>query len=211
MEDKDNLHSGSFNPKSLSFEQEEILLWIQKLYTDGKFDVDASYGNGSFYKNRIIKPSRCFDLDDGLEGCEVSSSDNLPLCDKSINSVVFDPPFLTYIRQNRSGNGKMVMSKRFSGYWSYKDLESHYKKSLSEFRRILTKKGIVVFKCQDIIHNHKIHPTHINIVKWADDVGFTLKDLFILGAKHRMPRPNLGSGPKHARIYHSYFLVLEKQ
>jgi hypothetical protein len=103
------------------------------------------------------------------------------------------------------------MSKRFGGYWTYPELEEHYKLSLNCFSRVLRRKGILVFKCQDIIHNHKIHPTHINVTLWAKDYGFRLKDLFILGATHRMPRPNKGSKQRHARIYHSYFLVFEKE
>jgi len=75
--------------------------------------------------------------------------------------------------------------------------------------RVLKKKGIMVIKCQDIIHNHKMHCTHVNVINWAAGM-FRLKDLFVLPAKHRMPSPNRKGVQKHARIFHSYFLVLEK-
>ena len=202
--------SSIIDPRSLSFDQHEILDWIRNLHCGGVFDVDATFGNGSFYQSKILWPTRRFDLDDKLNNCVCASSEALPLTDQSVNSVVFDPPFLTYIRAGRGGNGNMAMAKRFSGYWRYDELEEHYKKSIQEFYRVLRTGGVVVFKCQDIIHNHKIHCTHANIIKWAEAVGFRLKDIFILAAKHRMPRPNRKGPPQHARVYHSYFLVLQK-
>jgi hypothetical protein len=197
------------DPKSVSFDQIEILEWIADLHCGGSFDVDATFGNGAFYKGKIRKPEHRFDLDANLNDCVTASSDALPLGPSSVSSIVFDPPFLTYIRAAREGNGSMVMAKRFSGYWRYDELQAHYTKSLEEFARILTKKGVVVFKCQDIIHNHKMHATHVNVISWAAAFGFRLKDLFVLPAKHRMPRPNRRGPPQHARVFHSYFLVLQ--
>lgn len=198
-----------FDPRSISYDQTEILEWIRRLHCNDKFDVDASYGNGSFYK-KMSKPFRRFDTDENMKDCEFGDSRNLPLQNESVESVVFDPPFLTYVQNNREHNTNMVMSSRFSGYVNYVDLTEHYQKSLDEFNRVLKKKGVVVFKCQDIIHNHKMHATHINVVNWAGERGFRLKDLFILNAKNRIPRSNKGRGPQHARVFHSYFLVLEK-
>jgi hypothetical protein len=197
-------------PQTLSLDQQEILSWIRAIHCPEGFDVDATYGNGKFWPDEADRPALRFDADSSLPDCEHALSQALPLAGASVGSVVFDPPFLTYIRQNREGNGNMVMARRFAGYWRYDELEAHYRASLKEFARVLRKRGIVVFKCQDIIHNHRMHATHINVVSWAAEVGFRLKDLFVLGAKHRMPRPNRKGPPQHARIYHSYFLVLEK-
>lgn len=196
-------------PRSVSHDQHQILEWIRRLHCPDGFDVDATFGNGSFYKSDDDWPKHRFDIDDTRKNCITASSDSLPLPAGSVGSVVFDPPFLTYVRAAREGNGNMVMAKRFSGYWRYDELEAHYRASLSEFRRVLRPLGVVVFKCQDIIHNHRMHPTHINVVSWAGELGFRLKDNFILSAKHRMPRPNRKGPPKHARIFHSHFLVLE--
>jgi hypothetical protein len=196
-------------PRSYSFDQREILDWVRYLHCPDGFDVDASWGNGSFYRSVAEWPSRRFDIDPTRKDCEVASSDRLPIDDGAVGSVIFDPPFLTYVRAARTGNGEMVMAKRFGGYWAYSDLEAHYRASLSEFARVLRSKGVLVFKCQDIVHNHKLHSTHINVVDWAAGNGFRLKDNFVLLAKHRMPRPNRRGPPKHARVFHSNFLVLE--
>ncbi len=169
-----------------------------------------TYGNGSFWTD-IDRPYHCYDLEPVTGESVYGDSTDINHTDESLDSIVFDPPFLTYIRQNREGNGNMIMAKRFSGYWRYEELELHYKKSLAEMYRVLTRKGIVIFKCQDIIHNHKMHSTHSNIINWSADMGYRLKDLFILTAKHRMPSPNRRGSQRHARIFHSYFLVLQKQ
>lgn len=200
------------NIKSYSDNQHEILKNILSLIGLTHFDADISYGNGSFYKE-IPEPKWKSDIDPrpGLV-VNKSSSDDLPISNGAFGSVVFDPPFLTYVKAAREHNS--IMAKRFGGYWRYDELESHYKSTILEVHRVLKDKGIFVFKCQDIIHNHKMHSTHINIVNWCAG-AFRLKDMFILAKPHRMPMPEkYGEKPriqKHARIHHSYFLVLEKQ
>lgn len=197
------------NYKSLYFDQMELLDALSYLHTDGKFDLDATFGNGSFYRNEDEWPTYRFDIDESLENCEYANSSSIPLPDECVSSIIFDPPFLTYIKNGRTGNGKMIMARRFGGYWRYDELADHYKSSLTEFNRLLRRKGVVVVKCQDIIHNHRLHPTHIYLTEWANEAGFRLKDLFILGAKHRLPRQGKFT-QRHARVYHSYFMVFEK-
>lgn len=196
--------------KSLSFEQDEILNSILELNGLHAFDVDLTYGNGNFYKN-VPEPYFKLDIDPQLPDITEACSTHTGLPGQSFNSVVFDPPFLTYIRNARSHDS--IMAKRYGGYWRYDELEQHYRDTLEECARILKKNGIVVFKCQDIIHNHKMHCTHVNVIEWASEY-FRLKDLFILGGKHRLPMPSKeGEKPrkqKHARIHHCYFLVLER-
>ena len=174
-----------------------------------RFDADLTYGNGKFW-NVDSMPVNRFDIDDSLSGLTAScSSTETPLADSSVNSVMFDPPFLTYVRESRTVNGNMVMAKRFSGYWRYDELAEHYQGTAKEAARILQKKGVFVVKCQDIIHNHRMHCTHANMIQWCSE-WFRLKDLFVLPAKHRMPSPNRAGSQKHARIFHSYFLVFER-
>ena len=177
-----------------------------------QFDLDCTYGNGSFYKE-IPQPIHKADISPQVDGVTESCSTALPFGDESLRSIVFDPPFLTYVRAAREGNGNMVMAKRFGGYWRYEELEEHYKGTIKEAGRILKRKGLLIFKCQDIIHNHKMHCTHVNVINWASDL-FRLKDLFILPAKSRMAIPQQKGTKKkvqkHARIFHSYFLVFEK-
>jgi len=198
--------------RSVYYDQTEILSSIMELCGIEKFCADVTYGNGKFY-DKIPQPRLKFDISPQVGGVAECSSDNLPIDGGSLKSLVFDPPFLTYVRAAREGNGNMVMAKRFGGYWRYDELEAHYKGTLKEAARVLKKKGVMIFKCQDIIHNHKMHCTHVNVINWAAD-NFRLKDLFILPAKTRMAIPQQAGTKKkvqkHARIFHSYFLALER-
>lgn len=195
--------------RSIYYKQDEILDAIQALHAPEGFDADVTYGNGMFYKNR--QPPRLkFDIQPLFPDVIEASSTELPLEAGSLQSVMFDPPFLTYVRAGRGHkDGKVQMTARFGGYWSYDELTAHYQGTITEVARILAKGGVLVVKCQDIIHNHRMHCTHANVIQWAADRGFRLRDLFVLAAKHRMPGPQKGK-QKHARIYHSYFLVLER-
>ena len=196
--------------RSVYDDQHEIIRSIMALNSIDCFDVDLTYGNGKFWVD-IPQPKNCFDIDPLFEYVVKASSVAIPLSDCSVKSIIFDPPFLTYIKQGREHNS--IMGKRFSGYWSYSELQEHYTKTIFDAHRVLAKKGVLVIKCQDIIHNHALHPTHINITEWAKN-KFRLKDLFILTAKHRLPMPQKQNEKmrvqKHARVFHSYFMVLEK-
>lgn len=196
--------------KSVYENQDEILNAILELHCPEGFHCDVTYGNGSFYKN-IQQPEHCFDIQPLHDCVKKASSTWLPLASNSLRNIVFDPPFLTYIKQGREHNS--IMGKRFSGYWAYSELETHYIGTIKEASRTLIKKGVLVFKCQDLVHNHKLHSTHINVVKWAETYGFRLKDNFLLIARNRIPTRAAEHGvqtQKHARIFHSYFLILEK-
>ena len=196
--------------QSISFDQQYIIQSIMELCGISQFDADLTYGNGGFWKN-LSEPLLKFDIDPQTADTVQASSISIPVVDGGLASIIFDPPFLTYIKLGREHNS--VMGKRFSGYWRYDELELHYQQTISEAYRLLVKKGIFVIKCQDIIHNHKMHCTHINVVNWATNM-FRLKDLFVLAAKHRMPMPESATTnkrqQKHARVHHSYFLVLER-
>jgi len=192
--------------KSVYSDQGEVLSAINTLHLAGEgVDCDITYGNGAFYK-KIPEPKLKYDITPQKEGVIEADSQNLPLEKGSVKSIMFDPPFLTYVKQGREHNS--IMAKRFSGFWRYDELEDYYKNTINECSRILNKKNTLIIKCQDIIHNHKMHCTHQNVINWAK--SFRLKDLFVLVANHRMPCHNPKKLQKHARIFHSYFLVFER-
>lgn len=189
--------------------QDSILSGIQHLHCPLGFDADLTFGNGGFWRKHE-RPPLCYDATPLYDGVVKADSARLPIESASIGSAVFDPPFLTYIKGGRSHKGGGVaMSNRFGGYYAYSELEMHYCGTLSEAYRVLRPLGRLVFKCQDIIHNHKMHCTHAKVINWAEARGFRLMDLFVMPAKYRMPSPQKGI-QRHARIFHSYFLVFER-
>lgn len=196
--------------RSVYDRQDDILRAIQTLHCPEGFECDATYGNGGFWRN-LPRPALCFDIDPKLPDVQVGDSMALPLPARSLKNIVFDPPFLTYVRNGRNHKaGGVRMTARFGGYYTYDELEDHYRHSISEAHRVLADKGKLIFKCQDIIHNHRMHCTHALVIQMAELEGFRLLDLFILPAKHRMPGPQKGQ-QRHARIFHSYFLVFIKR
>ena len=147
--------------RSVYFDQRDILRGILQLHCPDGFDCDVTYGNGSFYKD-VPQPRLKYDIDPQVEGVEQACSKALPVLAGTVKSLVFDPPFLTYVKSAREHPS--VMAKRFGGYWRYDELEDHYKGTITEAYRVLLPEGVLVFKCQDIIHNHKMHCTHAKVI-----------------------------------------------
>lgn len=193
--------------KTISFEQEEIIKNIISLHT-GKIELDATYSKGNFYnKTGIEKPSHKFDLFPQSKEVKKANANKIPLAASSISCIMFDPPFLAG-NTNGKNTGKMIT--RFTGFRYVPDLWKWYTECLTEFHRILKPKGHLIFKCQDTVSSGKQWFSHNYIMNEAEKIGYYNKDIFILLAKSRLIGHN-HSIQKHARKFHSYFLVLQKQ
>ena len=184
---------------------------IMELYKIERFDLDCTYSKGSFWKD-LPSPVNKSDLYPVNESVIQASSENLPFDDGSMNSIMYDPPFViagaTY-KQNKEGSS--IMAKRFEGYTTYNDLMKNYFNTLKELYRVCNKNGFVVFKCQDTVSGGKNHFTHSMIMNMAMDIGFYPRDLFILHNKVRINSfGTKWTKQEHARKYHSYFIILQK-
>lgn len=191
--------------KSIQNSDKDILVAIKQLYLNNEnFDLDPCYSTGKFYED-IERPY--FKMDKTPQSNDVIQNDilkGIPYKNSSIKSIVFDPPFMFGTHGQTKNN---IMTKRFTMFDSWSELENMYKKSLSEFYRILVKNGIVAFKCQDYTDN-KTTLTHCFVHNWAIEVGFSVEDLFIMVFKGgRVWNSNLKQ--RHARKYHSYWFVLK--
>lgn len=190
--------------RSISYDQDEIIQGIMTLHLDGApFECDPTYSKGVFYKN-LPAPRLKFDLAPQYPDVIQSDCRNLPLEDESIQSIMFDPPFL-----QRSGKGS-IMKDRFGEFNTIPNLWMFYYASLKEFYRVLRPGGILAFKCQDTVSCGKNYMSHVEIMNQAVSVGFYPKDIFILLAKSRMSQWNIKK-QQHARKFHSYFWVFEKR
>jgi hypothetical protein len=189
----------------------EVIKNIMALYKIERFDLDCTYSRGLFWKN-LPSPKIKSDLVPLSSEVLEANSEHLPFEDSSMNSIMYDPPFVIsgkLYKENKEGSS--VIAKRFEGYTSYEKLTSNYYMSLLELYRICDKNGIVVMKSQDTVSGGKNHFTHVMAMNMAIRIGFYPRDLFILLAKMRIN--SFGAKwntQEHARKYHSYFWVFEK-
>lgn len=194
---------------TIGFDEQEIIRDILYLHAGGFYiDCDPCYSVGNFYKSGLPKPKHIFDKYPQSGEVIEATSDKLPLDNESVNTIMFDPPFViggaTY---DDSKEGSCIIQKRFTQFESWPELKEMYSGSLREFYRILKDGGIVIFKCQDCVASAKNYFTHSWVMNQAINIGFYPKDMFILLAQNRL---NDGRKQQHARKYHSYFWVFKK-
>ena len=197
--------------KSISYDEQEIIQWILKLHCKTDIELDATFSKGNFYKGNFKEPAYKFDINPQVKGVKKANAENLPLEDCSVNTIMFDPPFLaTKGKSLKEDNSSNKINKRFGVYPTEKELHRFYIKALKEFHRILKDKGILIFKCQDKVSSGIQYMSHIFIINEAEKIGFYCKDLFILLAKNRLVADWQLRNQKNARKFHCYFLVLKK-
>ncbi len=190
--------------KSVCYSDTEVLTNIRTLFLEDWFELDPTYSKGNFYTN-IPQPKLKFDLNPQLAEVTQANCTNLPLASNSISSIVFDPPFMFGTHGQTKNN---IMTKRFTMFDTWPKLCIMYQDSLKEFHRILKKKGILAFKCQDYTDS-KTTMTHCLVYQWAKQIGFYPKDIFILIATGgRIYNPKLTQ--RHARKFHSYWWIFQK-
>ena len=197
--------------KSISYSQEEILKNIINLYNSGNaFDVDPCYSKGVFYKN-IEKPKYCFDIEPKYEFVQKYDCRELPFSDNTINSIIFDPPFLaTTGKSLNMDENNNIINKRFSVYERERELFQFYWDSIDEFVRVLNSDGLLVIKCQDKVSSDKQYLSHVAIINYCESVGLYCEDMFVLLAKSRLVADWQVKNQKRSRKFHSYFLVFRK-
>jgi hypothetical protein len=209
--------------KSVNYNQHAIIRDIMELHNNVEpFDVDPTYSIGNFYGKfkdgdetfEIPQPKYKFDVDPQVEGVEkLDPWGKWPLEDESVNSILFDPPFVIGPRDCASMfNGKKdsnIIGKRFSSYYPVAELLSSYKHHLEEAYRVLKDDGIIVFKCQDTTTGGKELRSSGWVWLCASALGFEVLDKFVLVTKQRLISGKVKK-QQHARKYDSYFYVLKK-
>jgi hypothetical protein len=208
------IEEAKFQPiSSISYSNDEIIKNIMSLYSIERFDLDCTYSIGQFWKV-LPQPKYKSDLVPQTPDTIQANSTNLPFENNSMKSIMFDPPFVIAGKTYKdNAKGSSIIAKRFCGYENFNELKTHYYGTIKESYRLLQDGGILVLKCQDTVSSGKNHFSHCIAMDMAIKIGFYPKDLFILIAKHRLNSFNGGKWKNqfHARKYHSYFWVFQKQ
>lgn len=186
--------------------EQECLKAILEIHNRGKtFDCDPMYFKGNFYK-LIDKPKYIFDINPQVPECQLGDARALPLQSDSIESIILDPPFMICTRESQRN---FYSSKTHSYYGSLDELYAGYEAILKEAHRVLKRKGICVFKCQDYTDSKTVM-THCLVYEIAVRLGFYAKDIAILN----IPKSKVYNGntkQRHFRKVHTYFWVFEKR
>lgn len=190
--------------KSTSTNQDEILANILKLYTQTEtFDCDLTYSIGVFYRN-IPQPQLKFDKYPQIEGVkQLNEAHNI--VKGSLNSVIFDLPFIT---KQGVEIEKSAIANRFNCFHSAGEMLETNDLMLTLSHKILKKKGILIVKTMDTCYAGKQIWVSDYVIQKAKEIGFELFDKFILLSNKRHLR--FTGIQRHARKYHSYFLVFKK-
>ena len=199
--------------KSIGETDQEIISNILKLHCNGKdIELDVTYSTGGFYKNGLIKkPTYKFDINPQSEEVQKGNAENLPLENESFETIICDLPFLATTGKSLEGtDNNNSINKRFSVYPDEITLHKSYQNVLSELYRICKTDGILIFKCQDKVSSSKQYFSHCFVYQKAIESGWYPKDLFILLAKNRIVANWQKDNQKHARKFHCYYWVFQK-
>lgn len=184
----------------------QILQAIDDIFLKKKgFDLDCTYSKGNFY-DETCEPRIKSDINPLFFDVVKSDCTQLDFIkDNSLNSIVFDPPFLF---RNRKSVNKDKMSKRFSYFNTYDELQKMYINSMICFKKKLKIGGFLCFKCQDMTDG-KFYCTHNFIINYATNNGFELKDIIIKKNNSKLQKD--AKQQNCVAKIHSYWLVFKKR
>jgi len=192
--------------KTVFENEQELLQALIDIHLKGKdIEIDPMYFKGNFYKNGINKPKYISDKNPQNESIKQIDFENSTYYTDSYNSIILDPPFMI---SNRPSQKNYYSSKTHTFYESLDELKQSYFNLIKEAYRILEKKGVLIFKCQDFTDSKTIF-THTIVQEIAERVGFYTKDLAILVKPNKVYNGNLTQ--RHLRKIHTYFWIFIKK
>ncbi len=201
----DLVHSAMNGTNDLLFPQ------ILSLYVQlGGTVADVTYGKGVFWRRVPEGAYRLLttDLQDGVD------ARSLPYEARSIDCVVFDPPYM-----HTPGGTAHVNHHNYEGYYKNNQAQStkKYHEAVIELyfdagreaARVLKPNGVYIVKCADEVCANQQRLTHVEIINELAKYGFVVEDLFVL-VQNGKPGVSRVVRQVHARKNHSYFMVFIK-
>lgn len=168
---------------------------------NGSSILDATCGKGVFWRNVDTKKYKIY-LSDLKNGVDLT---NLPIDDCSLGALVIDPPYMPteYTGVSQIADYYGITRKFADKKWDKAVLQMYYD-GIKEANRVLSKEGVLIVKCQDMVCANKQILVHCDLINYAA-TWFRCEDIFILVQTNKRPHPK--KRQLHARKNHSYFLV----
>ena len=190
---------------------DDVFPHVLSLYVaPGSTVADVTFGKGVFWRNIPQGAYKLLatDLQTGVD-CR-----RLPYEDRSIDCVVFDPPYM-----HTPGGSAHTNHQNFENYYQNNQASSDkkyheavldlYFTAADEARRVLKDSGMYIVKCQDEVCANRQRLTHIEIINELANKGFVAEDLFVV-VRNGKPGVSRMLRQAHARKNHSYFIVFYK-
>lgn len=183
---------------SISFQQSDILYSIQQLHLNGKpFDLDPAFNQGAMWSGLQV-PCIQMDISPITPACIQGDYTKMPFDADVFNSIAVDPPFVI------GKSGRMV--SKYSGFNTLAELQYNYISLCSECTRCIKRDGILVIKCQDVIHDRRRYFTSYFLQNVLFGLGWNQVDEYILNSTKRM-HSEAHTGNNLSRSYHCKFMV----
>jgi hypothetical protein len=163
-----------------------------------KVVVDVTYGKGRMWKGVSIQPFG-FDLDPARVKHGIANYCALPLKDKSVDVLVFDPPHLV-----KTGSPGCIKGL-YSEYTSDCD---PFLPFMREARRVLIPEGIVLVKICDFVTSARYHWRIVDLINAVRQAGMCPCDLIIKTRKAGVIEHPFWKTQRHARKRHSYWIIV---
>jgi hypothetical protein len=179
----------------------DLLVEVAKLWiTPTDRVVDVTYGRGIFWRNLPELTVEGTDITAGVD-CR-----SLPYEDSSVDVLVLDPPYQPmHGKPTRDFGVGRTYRLGNTALQTINDVLNLYRDAIKEASRVVRPKGRILVKCQDLTYNHRLHLTHLDVLRAMVDAGFDLADMFVLLNRSRMPQPT--KRQERAHRAHSYLLI----
>lgn len=189
---------------SIVHSNSKALIAIQQLYLNGScIHLDPMFNIGGMYKGNAsaLLPLLRYDIKPLLPGVLHGDARSLQVRSGSIKSMILDPPWLL----NASGKSSHF-SDRFSCLRNRDELNTLLLQLIVEAYRVLVTDGILIFKCQDFIHNRRKVFMSFMVLQHAFECGFNPLDHFVLipGSRKRSQKAHMlqaASQSDHSHLY----------
>lgn len=166
--------------------------------TPPKVVVDVTWGRGTMWRGVSIQPIG-FDIDLTRAKHGVADYCHLPLKDKSVDLLVFDPPHL--VQTGSPG----VIKGQYSEYTYANDPLLPF---MLEAKRVLVSEGVIFVKVCDFVTSARYHWRIVDTILAIRRAGMCPCDLIVKTRSAGVIEHPHWKSQRHARKRHSYWVVV---